>query len=90
MVRWSDFLPRCLGAGGGASEDTLPGYACPVWGLCVLVSAVWEERRCDRLSERHQVSQHLIRAAMKGPPTVRLRSAVHINQEEIFFEPENK
>lgn len=74
---------------GGASENMLPDYASPVWGLRVLVSALWEGRPYERLSWRHHVSQHLIREAVKGPPTVRLRSTFQIHQEEIFLSLKN-
>lgn len=56
------FSPRCLGGGSGHQRTRFLIISVPI-GVC----GMWEGRRCDRLSGRHHVSQHLIREAMKAP-----------------------
>lgn len=75
------FSPRCLGGGSGHQRTRF---------LIISVPIGVGGRRCDvggatGLSGRLHVSQHLIREAMKAPPTVRLCSTFQMNQEEAFL-----
>lgn len=68
------------GEGAGLQRTTLFLITPVPFGgvLRVLLSALWEELRWDRLSRRHRVSEHLIREAMKAPTTPHCEAALHL------------